>query len=115
MNDIEHNSTDEALEALKTKLNRDTAKINWSALQEHHQKEAVIRGENSQDLVTVAGEFVQDNHSQVKEWLDQGAIAKVGIERGQQWLEDDIELWAVVVAPWILVQEISQDAKPDNN
>ncbi len=108
MSEAEHSSAEEALAALITKLNRDTAKINWSTLEEHHQKEAVFRVDNSLDLVTVAAEFVQDNHSRVQEWLEKGDIVKVGVKRGQQWLDDDAELWAVVVAPWILVQEIEQ-------
>jgi hypothetical protein len=113
MTDSKEDLAVQALETLKAKLNRDTAKISWSALAEHHQKEAVIRVDNSLDLITVAGEFAQDNHNQVKQWLDEGTIGKVGIKTGENWLEQDVEVWAVVIAPWILVQELEAKDMPE--
>lgn len=91
---------------LKLKLNRDTAKINWAALSEQQQNEAVVEVDSSLDLILVACEFVQDNRSQVAEWLEAGLVAKVSDAQDQDWQKDDREMWAVVVAPWVLVQQI---------
>ena len=66
MNEIDPND----IEALKRKLNKDTARINWQALAEHQQQEAVVEVDQSLDLINVAGEFVRDNRDQVKDWLD---------------------------------------------
>jgi hypothetical protein len=57
------------------------------------------------DLIDVAYEFTFDNHDQVKAWMEQEQIMKVSDEQAQQWKTEDRELWAVVVAPWVLVQE----------
>ena len=98
-------------ELIRLKLNHDTAKINWGVLHEHQQQESVIAVSTDLDLIDVACEFTLDNHAQVKEWLEQEKINKVSDEQAQQWKADDRQLWAVVVAPWILVQE----KKPGTN
>lgn len=92
-------------EALKQKLNRDTAKIKWSALDQYQQQDAVVEVTSNLDLIAVACEFVRDNRSQVKEWLDQSLLKKVSDEQAQAWKMEDREIWAVVVAPWVLIQE----------
>jgi len=97
------------IESLKKKLNHDTARINWLALAEHQQNEAVIEVASNLDLINVASEFVRDNRKQVAEWLESGLVAKVSAEKADQWQSQDKELWAVVVAPWVLVQEPKQE------
>lgn len=90
---------------VRQKLNQDTAKIKWGALNEHQQIECVIAVSADLDLIDVACEFTFDNHDQVKAWMEQEQIMKVSDEQAQQWKTEDCELWAVVVAPWVLVQE----------
>lgn len=89
---------------IRLKLNHDTAKIKWSALHEHQQEESVIAVSTDLDLIDVACEFTLDNSEQVKAWLGQAQVAKVSDEQAQQWKTEERELWAVVVAPWVLVQ-----------
>ena len=96
---------------VRQKLNQDTAKIKWGALHEHQLIECVIAVSADLDLIDVACEFTFDNHNQVKAWLEQAQINKVSDEQAQQWKTEDRELWAVVVAPWVLVQE----QKPGTN
>ncbi|PCI79703.1 MAG: hypothetical protein COB20_04385 [SAR86 cluster bacterium] len=90
---------------VRQKLNHDTAKIKWGALHEHQQIECVIAVSADLDLIDVACEFTFDNSDQVKAWLEQAQITKVTGDQAQQWKAEDRELWAVVVAPWVLVQE----------
>ncbi len=89
---------------LKEKLNRDAGKIRWSALEEQQANELVIVVSDGLDLIEVACGFAEDNLSQIKQLLDAKSVAKVANEQAQQWLEADLEFWAVVVAPWVLVQ-----------
>jgi len=96
---------------IRQKLNHDTAKINWGVLHEHQQQESVIAVSTDLDLIDVACDFTLDNRTQVKTWLEQAQIVKVSDEQAQQWKTEDRELWAVVVAPWVLVQE----PKPGTN
>jgi hypothetical protein len=96
---------------VRQKLNQDTAKIKWGALHEHQLIECVIAVSADLDLIDVAYEFTFDNHDRVKAWMEQEQIMKVSDEQAQQWKTEDRELWAVVVAPWVLVQE----QKPGTN
>lgn len=96
---------------VRQKLNQDTAKIKWGALHEHQLIECVIAVSADLDLIDVAYEFTFDNHDQVKAWMEQEQIMKVSDDQAQQWKTEDRELWAVVVAPWVLVQE----QKPGTN
>lgn len=97
------------IESLKQKLNRDTAKINWQSLAEHQQNEAVVEVDTSLDLILVACEFVRDNKKQVAHWLESGLLAKVSDARAESWRQDDQVVWAVVVAPWVLVQQPGEE------
>ncbi|MBL4580878.1 MAG: DUF2288 family protein [Gammaproteobacteria bacterium] len=101
MNEVDEN--DPAV--VRKKLNHDTAKIKWGALHEHQQTESVIVVSADLDLIDVACEFTFDNHDQVKTWLEQKQIMKVSDEQAQQWNTEERVLWAVVVVPWVLVQE----------
>ena len=96
---------------IRQKLNHDTAKIKWGALHEHQQIECVIAVSTDLDLIDVACEFTLDNHDLVKVWLERAQITKVTDKQAQQWKIEERELWAVVVAPWVLVQE----QKPGTN
>jgi hypothetical protein len=57
------------------------------------------------DLIDVAYQFSIDNRDQVTEWMQNNQIALVSDQQALKWLEADINVWAVVVKPWILVQE----------
>lgn len=92
-------------ESLKQKLNRDTAKIRWSALSSYKQNESIIEVGNDLDLIDVACEFVNDNTAQVKRWLESGLLIKIDETTIQAWTLADPEVWAVVVPPWILIQQ----------
>lgn len=103
--------TDSTDSDLKAKLNCETAKIEWQMLQAHYQQEGVIFVSEQLDLVQVALELAQDNHQQMKNWLDQQLVAKVSPEQHQHWQQRNLQLWAVVVAPWVLVQEVRDEQK----
>jgi hypothetical protein len=90
---------------IRQKLNQDTARIRWSALHEHQQKELVIKVSTDLDLIEVACQFTLDNSVQVKAWMDQSQVQRVDDSQADDWKAEDRELWAVVVVPWVLVQE----------
>lgn len=92
-------------ESLRQKLNQDTARIRWSSLNQYDQIDAIIQVDAKLDLIEVACEFASDNSIQVKGWLEQSLVTKVSEETAKLWQTQDPELWAVVVSPWILVQD----------
>ncbi|TBU99831.1 DUF2288 domain-containing protein [Stutzerimonas kirkiae] len=90
---------------LYAKLLGETAVISWQELQPFFARGALLHVSEGADLVEVALAFAEDDQAKVGHWLGSAQVARVGADNAQDWLERDPELWAVVVAPWVLVQE----------
>jgi hypothetical protein len=95
----------EPIDVLKARLNTETAKIGWSEIQRFFAKGQVFVVASKLDLIDTAAKMINDEKSSIKEWLEQGLILQATINDAKRWNENDPDLWAVVVAPWILVQE----------
>lgn len=93
-------------ELIRQKLNHDTAKIRWSELSEAQQQGLVIRVSTELDLIEVGCQFTLDNRDQVQKWMEYGLVEKVDAAQAERWDAAGGELWAVVVAPWVLAQEL---------
>jgi len=91
-------------EVLKQKLNLDTARIGWSLLADYQKEGGVIEVMPQLDLIDVATAFALDSSENVKQWLELGLIQKVDSQQSELWLQESLEPWAVVVAPWVLIQ-----------
>ncbi len=87
------------------KFNLETSSIAWLELQRFFASGLVIKVSSTLDLVEVAYEFSVDNKTLVTEWISTGLVAHVTDQQALNWVEDDAEVWAVVVKPWILVQD----------
>ena len=83
----------------KEKLNQETSKIAWHALQRFFASGAAVWVDNSLDLVEVAYQFAIDNQAQVAIWLQNQQLALVSDPQAQAWLQEEREMWAVVVKP----------------
>jgi hypothetical protein len=89
----------------REKVNLETSKIAWKELQRFFASGSAVFVTSPLDLVDVAYQFSIDNKTQVAQWLQDNQIALVSDQQAISWLESDTEVWAVVVKPWILVQE----------
>lgn len=95
----------EPVEILRAKLNGETAKVAWAELQRHHARGVVVRVAGELDLIEVAVAMAQDNGAAVSQWMHVGQLEKPTDDQARDWLLRDPDLWSVVVAPWVLVQE----------
>ncbi len=82
-----------------------TARIHWRELQTHYAAGSVVRIARDLNLVEVAVQLGLDNTAQFQEWIASGEVAPVDDTQALQWFESDQALWAVVAAPWVLVQD----------
>lgn len=98
-------SSNEFQEVLRDKINLETARIAWRELQRFFASGAAIQVSNELDLVEVAFEISEDNRPRVTQWLAEGKIGRVADAQALAWYEADAEVWAVVVSPYVLVQE----------
>ncbi|MFV8569738.1 DUF2288 domain-containing protein [Marinobacter sp. SBS5] len=92
---------------LKAKLNLETSRIHWHELQTYYARGHVVRVEPNLDLLEVAAQLTADNKAQFEQWLASGSVGDVSPDLARAWYEKNSELWAVVVAPWVLVQDRS--------
>jgi hypothetical protein len=92
----------------KEKIKLETAKIYWSELQRFFAKGEAIWVSSQLDLIDVAYYFSLDNKEKVQEWLNNKTIAQVPDELALEWFNSNTQLWAVVIKPFVLVQEIDK-------
>ncbi len=92
-------------ELIRGKLNSETARISWKELQRYFAGGYTLIVDLQLDLVNVAYQFEQDNSKQIESWLNKQLIQQVSNNQARQWFNDDAELWACVVQPWVLIQQ----------
>ncbi len=95
----------EQQEILRAKVNLETSRIAWKELQRFFASGAALAVSSKLDLIEVAYQMSADNKAQVAQWLQEGALAKVADEQAAAWYEADADMWAVVISPWVLVQQ----------
>jgi hypothetical protein len=99
-------STSKLQEVLRAKVNLETSRIAWKELQRFFASGAAIQVSANLDLVEVAFQISEDNKKQVSQWLSEGGINAVTDTQALAWYEADADVWAVVVSPYVLVQEV---------
>lgn len=90
---------------LYAKLLGETATISWQELQPFFARGVTLKVDAGLNLVEVATALSLDEKGPVSAWLELGELGKLDAEQARDWMERDADLWAVVVAPWVLVQE----------
>ncbi|TAJ79332.1 MAG: DUF2288 domain-containing protein [Gallionellaceae bacterium] len=93
-------------EILRAKVNLETSCIAWKELQRFFASGAALQVSTDLDLVEVAFQISEDNKKQVAQWLSESKIGAVTDAQALAWYETDAEVWAVVVSPYVLVQEM---------
>jgi len=93
--------------SLLQKLHSETALIGWRDLQRFFAQGRVLRVENGINLVEIAVSFANDQTRDIQPLLEREKIARPDDDLARRWYENDVELWSVVVAPFVLVQEQS--------
>ncbi len=104
MEDQTKSDPDEA--RVRAKLVSETAKIAWSELQRFFAAGQTLFVAPELDLVDVAFAFQQDDAEQIRHWLKKSRIVPVNDVQARDWIKQDSILWAVVVKPWVLVQNL---------
>ncbi|TNH05163.1 DUF2288 domain-containing protein [Testudinibacter sp. TR-2022] len=88
-------------------LNQHTAKIYWHELQPHFVRGRVLYLAASLDLLEVAQAMLQDNSVYIAGLIEQQKIAPVSEQQALNFYQTNQQLWAVVLAPWVLVQPVA--------
>ena len=94
---------------LRAKLNLETAQLAWPELERHFARGDVIKVAVGVDLVDAALHVAENNTATVQEWLADGHIARAELADAEDWHARQPMFWAVVVAPWVLIQEVLKE------
>ncbi|POR46215.1 hypothetical protein B0G62_12665 [Paraburkholderia eburnea] len=101
-------TTDDATpSSLYAKLLGETAKIDWQDLERFFAQGKLLSVARDLDLVSVAEAIASDDGTQVAQWLSAGHVERMQAETAADYAARKPELWAVVVSPWVCVQERS--------
>lgn len=92
-------------EANQEKIHQETALIHWHELQRYYAGGSVIFVSPELDLVKVALALTNDDKEAVAAWMEQALIGAVTDEQALAWFDANAAMWAVVIKPWILVQQ----------
>ena len=92
--------------ALVQRLNKETAKINWLELQKHYAAGNLLAVAEGADLINIAEAFHQDDTVKVQAWLTDKTLFEINDQQALDWYESNVEHWAVVIPPFVLVQKV---------
>ena len=83
-----------------------TAQIEWKNLEPHFARGELLVVDSALDLVDVAQALIDDDSATVKGWMQHSQLASATDEQAADWhARNPDTLWAVVIRPWVLVQE----------
>tara|TARA_B110000211_G_C13623896_1_gene354423 strand:- start:58 stop:375 length:318 start_codon:yes stop_codon:yes gene_type:complete len=83
-----------------------TGNIEWKTLEPHFARGDLLMVAPDLDLVQAAAAMMEDNSEQIKGWMDARQLQLATDAQAADWAEREPDnLWAVVIRPWVLVQE----------
>ena len=88
-------------------LHAESGELAWRELLPHFARGVVVRVAPGLDLITVARAFRDDDPERVNAWLQTGAVSRASDDDARRWTRIEPVFRAVVVAPWVLAQEIA--------
>ena len=93
------------MDDLRDRLNLETGKISWSELEKYYAGGNVMAVCKGADLIEIAIAFHEDKRSRVESWLSDNTLFEIDDQLALKWHDTDAKHWAVVIPPFILVQE----------
>lgn len=84
-----------------------TAQLAWSELARFFAGGKVLFVADGLNLVEVAAAVSADDTAQVAKWLELQQLSPVNDQQALSWQQCDQRMWAVVTAPWVLVQIVN--------
>jgi len=103
----EHLGPGQTHQELLTHFNAQTGKLDWPELARHFARGVVVSVSAQLDLVEVAVAMAQDRVDDIDSWSANGQVRRANDDDARAWHERNSVFWSVVVAPWVLVQEIT--------
>ena len=94
---------------LKEKLHEQTAVIAWKELQRFFAQGVVMWLDKDCDLVEIGTFLAEDQADKIEALMASAKFVAVSNDQAKKWFAQDVSLWSLVVAPFVLVQERAQE------
>ena len=94
---------------VKQKLHEETALIAWKELQRFFAQGVVMWVDRDCDLVEIGTFIAEDQTDEIEALMASSKFVAVSNEQAKKWFANDISLWSLVVAPFVLVQERTKE------
>ena len=88
---------------LRSKLEAEIGTADWKVIRPHFLRGAIIIVSAELDLIDVAVKVAEDDTCTIQAWIEEGKLTKPFPEDAKRWEEDEEELSALVVEPFVLV------------
>jgi hypothetical protein len=95
------------LTPMEQELCRETAKVKWAEIEQFFANGSLISVDKSLDLIKVAVAMTNDDSDKMQAWMTDKLVLNANDDMALHWHQSELLLWAVVVKPWVLVQEIT--------
>jgi hypothetical protein len=100
-------------EALTTELSKRRGPVFFSDLKAHLDRDAVFIVRADLDLVACGVAVAMDDIDQVGKWIEEQKLRKPSAAEREAWPKEEGQRWmAIVVQPFVLVQDAPVDAGP---
>ena len=80
--------------------------LTWPELQRHFARGMVLVAEPTLDFLDVATALANDDVESAGAWMREGLLHRATDDDARWWVEAQATFRAVVVAPWVLVEEL---------
>jgi len=92
-------------DSIRKKLEGEAGTADWKVLEPHFLRGAIIIIAPDLDIIDVGVKVATDDAAQIEAWMKGGKIAKPGQTDADRWEKAGTEVTALVVAPFVLVQQ----------
>jgi len=101
----------ENVEELRAKLINETGKMEWPELERHFARGVVVAVNPGLDLIDVAVCMANDDKAGLESWFEAGTVRRAETADAEAWVKTQPLFWAVVIVPWVVIQEIDESAE----
>ena len=101
------NTTESTPISTLEKLHSETALFHWKDLQRFFAQGKVLLVDQTLNLVNTASLFADDKVKELEPLINAESVRAPSNDQARTWFAGDVELWVVVVAPYVIVQEQS--------
>ena len=95
-------------QALREELLGQTAPVEWREMEVHFAKGMLIRIASELDIVDVAMHMVRDRKELIEDWAKNNQVVRATDQDALRWHDSQPTMQALVVPPWVLVQEVAK-------